>query len=85
MDWFTHSDMLGSNHFPVCIVMREENDYVIPTCKYKIKAANWTSFANSVDLKVEDVDVNKNCESISKIIIEAADKNIPIKSPYVRG
>lgn len=85
MEWFIHSDRLGSNHLPVCLAYREDDITPITHTSYNVKQANWNSFTNSVNLEIIGDDINDKCIKITQDIIKAADDNIPKKSPYING
>ena len=85
LEWYVHSDTLGSNHLPVCLAYWEEDIAIIPVTSHNIKLADWDSFRSSIDLDIIGESVSDKFENISKEIINAADDNIPKKSPYING
>lgn len=84
-EWFPNSDMLGSDHFPICIAYSENNQIINPIYKYNIGSADWSKYARNVKLEIQNVNIDQNCKYITNKIINAADISIPQKSAYING
>ncbi|CAL4222396.1 unnamed protein product, partial [Meganyctiphanes norvegica] len=84
-EWFTHSDMLGSDHLPVCLVYPTVDLPGGPPLSYNCKKADWTLFARNATLRDPVPSLTNTCNNITESLIAAADLSIPKNDPFFKG
>ena len=80
---------VGSDHLPILIEVKLKDRLTTstesdPKQNFNYRKANWNTFQKYINENVDKIDTEQNVESlnenITKIILSAAEKSIPVKN-----
>lgn len=86
----TTTDTLGSNHFVITtslhITSSTRNTHIVPSKLWNTKRADWTNYAKYIEDNLieitQDMKMNAIYTNLISTIEQAANQNIPKKTPY---